>query len=79
MTPLQAAQTTGGFGKSAPPSLTISSKRIEVIRVEVQTCVVDMNYRRVELVIDGEEYEMSAPEAQRLGQLLNQAAGGTDG
>ena len=51
-------------------------RSVKVERVEVSTTVVDMNYSRVELCIDGEEYEFSGPDAQVVGAHLNMAGGG---
>jgi hypothetical protein len=55
--------------------LTVGVKPIEVQRVTVTLPPVDENYNRVELVIDGETYEMSGPDAQVLGQRLARAGG----
>lgn len=54
----------------------VSHRTVQVDRVEAKTTVVDMNYGRVELCIDGEEYEFSGPDAQVLGAQINTAGGG---
>ena len=58
------------------PRFSVSTKDVKVVRVEVQTVDVPQDYTRVELVMDGETYELQPDQAQRLGQLLNRAAGG---
>jgi hypothetical protein len=62
-----------------PAELTISHKEIAVQRVVVCTSAVDENYARVELVIDGDTFEMSRPEAQHLAQVLYRAGAGPNG
>lgn len=51
-------------------------RAVKVERVVVNSTVVDMDYNRVELCIDGEEYEFCGPDAQVLGAHLNMAGGG---
>jgi hypothetical protein len=60
-----------------PVRQTISTKDVKVTRVVVTTSPVDYDYSRVELVIDGETYDMPNDAAQILGATLNRAAGGT--
>lgn len=56
--------------------LSVATKSIQVERFVVSLPPVDENYNRVELVIDGETYEMSGPDAQVIGARLNEAGGG---
>lgn len=55
---------------------TSAHRPVKVERVVVNTTVVDMDYNRVELCIDGEEYEFCGPDAQVVGVHLNTAGGG---
>lgn len=57
-------------------NFNVTRRSVKVERVVVSTTVVDMDYSRVELCIDGEEYEFSGPDAQVLGAMLNTAGGG---
>lgn len=52
------------------------TRSMKVQRVEVVTADVDHNYNRVELSIDGVEFEFSGPDAQVVGAQLNTAGGG---
>lgn len=54
---------------AVPRSMTVQ-------RVEVTTADVDHGYSRVELSIDGIEWEFSGPDAQVVGAQLNTAGGG---
>lgn len=54
----------------------VGARPVPVQRVAVQTTEVDHNYARVELAINGTEYEFSGPDAQVLGATLNTAGGG---
>lgn len=51
-------------------------RTMTVERLEVRTADVDHNYSRVELNIDGIEFEFSGPDAQVVGAQLNTAGGG---
>lgn len=55
---------------------SVSHRPMKVERVEVVTADVDHNYSRVEVSIDGVEFEFSGPDAQVFGAKLNMAGGG---
>jgi hypothetical protein len=57
-------------------SFSVHRRPMKVERVEVVTADIDHNYARVELSIDGVEFEFSGPDAQVVGSTLNTAGGG---
>lgn len=57
-------------------AFSCATREVKVTRVVVNTTVVDMDYSRVELEIDGELYEFSGPDAQAVGAHINTAGGG---
>lgn len=57
-------------------AFSCTSRDVKVARVVASTTVVDMDYSRVEVEIDGELYEFSGPDAQVLGAQINTAGGG---
>jgi hypothetical protein len=62
--------------RSEPRQFSSVHRPVQVQRLEVVTAVVDHNYSRVELCIDGTEFEFSGPDAQVVGAHLNTAGGG---
>lgn len=64
------------IGPAPREQIKVFTKPVKVERVVVSLPPVDEDYNRVELVIDGETYEMSGPDAQVLGTMLNRAGGG---
>jgi hypothetical protein len=62
---------------TAELGIVVVTRPVQVQRVAVTLPAVDKDYNRVELVIEGETYEMSGPNAQMLGQTLARAGGWT--
>jgi hypothetical protein len=56
--------------------MTVSTKKIDVHRVEVHETTVDLDFHRVELIFGGHTFVMNGPDAQVLGQYLVRAGGG---
>lgn len=63
--------------------IQVATREVKVTRVEVQLSeYLDKDYHRVEVVFgfaggDRQEFEMSGPDAQLLGAMLNRAGGGS--